>query len=159
MMNEPFVRVGTPADLKEVMRLAALDSLENAIVEPDPYKFVSDVEPALHLDRGVVGVIGGGPGEHLEAFILLKYASMWYSNQLHLEERIVFVDPEYRSAKGGRARKLVEFAKNTADRLGLHLSIGVLSNKRTEAKIRLYERMFGKPVGVYFMHTPKIAEG
>lgn len=154
-MEEPFVRMGVPEDMKEVMRLGALDALENAVAAPDAGKFVSEVEPALHLHHGVVGVIGGAPGERLEAFILLRYATMWYSNEVHLEERIVFVDPEFRSAKGGRARKLVEFAKWTADQLGLSLSIGVLSNERTEAKIRLYERAFGKPAGVYFMHTPK----
>jgi hypothetical protein len=33
------------------------------------------------------------------------------------------------------------------------LLIGVLSNHRTEAKVRLYERQFGKPTGAFFLYN------
>jgi hypothetical protein len=38
---------------------------------------------------------------------------------------------------------------------GIPLAIGVMSNTRTEAKIRLYERVFGAPAGVYFLYNAK----
>jgi GNAT superfamily N-acetyltransferase len=84
--------------------------------------------------------------------VLLRIGQMWYSDTLVVEERAVFTHPEYRSAKGGRARKLCEFSKKVADDLGIPLIIGVLSNHRTEAKVRLYERQFGKPSGAFFLY-------
>jgi hypothetical protein len=80
---------------------------------------------------------------------------MWYSDHSVLEERAIFVDPDCRSAKGGRARRLCEFSKQTADALELPLIIGVLSNHRTEAKVRLYERQFGKPSGAFFLYNAR----
>jgi hypothetical protein len=78
---------------------------------------------------------------------------MWYSDADVLEEKAIFVDPEYRSAKGGRARRLCEFSKQVSDKLGIPLIIGVLSNHRTEAKVKLYERQFGKPSGAFFLYN------
>jgi len=78
---------------------------------------------------------------------------MWYSDAQVLEERAIFIHPDYRSAKGGRARRWCEFSKRTADGLGIPLIIGVLSNHRTEAKVRLYERQFGKPSGAFFLYN------
>ena len=77
---------------------------------------------------------------------------MWYSDNPVLEEKAIFIHPDFRSAKGGRARQLCEFSKQVADSLGIPLIIGVLSNHRTEAKVRLYERQFGKPSGAFFLY-------
>jgi GNAT superfamily N-acetyltransferase len=104
---------------------------------------------------GLVGVIGGDAGEPLEAMIILRIGSMWYSHENILDEKAIYVAPEFRSAKGGRARKLAEWAKTVSEKLGIPLAIGVLSNTRTEAKIRLYERVFGAPAGVYFLYNAK----
>jgi hypothetical protein len=70
-----------------------------------------------------------------------------------LEERAIFIPPEYRGVKGGRARRLCEFAKQAAKAMEMPLLIGVLSNHRTEAKVRLYERQFGKPTGAFFLYN------
>ena len=88
----------------------------------------------------------------IEGGILLRVTTMWYSDDHALEEKGIFIHPDYRSAKGGRARRMCEFAKRTAEQLGLPLLIGVLSNNRTEAKIRMYERQFGKPAGAFFLY-------
>ena len=77
---------------------------------------------------------------------------MWYSDDNVLEEKAIFIHPDYRSAKGGRARRLCQFSKQVADNLGMPLIIGVLSNHRTAAKVRLYERQFGKPTGAFFLY-------
>ena len=78
---------------------------------------------------------------------------MWYSDQDILEEKAIFIHPDYRNAKGGRARRLVEFSKEASDYLKIPLIIGVLSNHRTEAKVRLYERQFGKASGAFFLYN------
>jgi hypothetical protein len=99
----------------------------------------------------MIGKAGGKP----EGAILLRIGTMWYSDNQVLEEKAIFIHPEYRSAKGGRARKLCEFSKQVSDSLGIPLIIGVLSDNRTEAKVRLYERQFGKPSGAYFLYNAK----
>jgi GNAT superfamily N-acetyltransferase len=151
MTNDIKVRVGTPEDLDEIMKIAMVAVEENGFLNPNPGKLAAEIWPALHQDHGIVGVIGE-PGKLIEACVLLRIGQMWYSDTLVVEERAVFTHPEYRSAKGGRARKLCEFSKKVADDLGIPLIIGVLSNHRTEAKVRLYERQFGKPSGAFFLY-------
>lgn len=153
-MDEVVVRTGVEADMDEVMGLLLKAAAENAVVAPNIEKFAEVVWGALIRKTGICGVIGPVGGK-LEGAVLLSMGEMWYSRELILEEKIIFVDPEFRSAKGGRARKLAEFAKLTSQELGLPLAIGVLSTTRTEAKIRLYQRVFGQPAGVYFLYGAK----
>jgi hypothetical protein len=154
-MSEDFgVRIGTPEDVHPMMELALQACEENGFVDPNPYKLLAEIWPALNLDHGLVGIIQDGGGE-LEGAILLRVGPMWYSDANVLEERAIFIHPNYRSAKGGRARRLCEFSKKTADTLEMPLMIGVLSNHRTEAKVRLYERQFGKPSGAFFLYNAR----
>jgi len=152
MAEDLGVRVGGPEDVHPMMDMAMKACDENGFVDPNPQKLLAEIWPALNLDNGLVGIIQDEGGK-LEAAILLRITTMWYSDAQVLEERAIFVDPECRSAKGGRARRLCEFSKRAAAELGLPLLIGVLSNHRTEAKIRLYERQFGKPNGAFFLYN------
>ena len=145
------MRIGTPDDVDGVMELALSACDENGFVSPNPEKLLQQIWPALNLDQGLLGIIGN-TGEKLQGAVLLRVGSMWYSDDEVLEEKAIFIDPRYRSAKGGRARRLCEFSKHVADNLGIPLIIGVLSNHRTEAKVRLYERQFGKPSGAFFLY-------
>jgi GNAT superfamily N-acetyltransferase len=154
-MSEVFVREGIVADFNEVMRLSIDATRENAFVEPDIEMLQGHVYAALDKQMGLVGVIGGEPGKPLEGMIILRIGNPWYSQEKILDEKAIYVAPEFRSAKGGRARKLAEWAKTISEKLGIPLAIGVLSNTRTEAKIRLYERVFGAPAGVYFLYNAK----
>ena len=154
-MAEIFVREGVAEDFNELMRLAVDATRENAFVEPDIEMLAQHMYAALTKQMGGAGVIGGGPGEKLEGMIILRIGNMWYSQDPILDEKAIYVAPEFRSAKGGRARKLAEWAKDVSKNLGIPLAIGVLSNSRTEAKIRLYERVFGAPAGVYFLYNAK----
>lgn len=149
-MNEAIVRTGQPQDLPAVMGMAYEVARENGIVQLDETKVVREFWPALNLDGGIVGIIGEDRTAP-EGFILLRVARQWYSSDPTLEERVAFVRSEFRAKKGGRARKLCEFAKHTAETLRLPLTIGILSNQRTEAKIKLYERAFGKPAGAFWL--------
>jgi len=144
------VRTGTVADVDGVMRLALLGSEENGFTTPSPQKMLHDVYEALSLDHGIMGVIGP-PGGTLEGAVLLRISSPWYTDELTLEERGIFVHPDHRDAKGGRFSRLVEFSKMAAVGLDLPLGIGVLSNHRTEAKVRAYRRLLGEPAGAYFL--------
>lgn len=160
MLEELNVRIGTPDDVDNIMELALNACTENGFVDAVPARLLTEIWPALNRDHGVIGIIGE-PGEKPEAAVLLRIGSMWYSDQQVLEEKAVFVAPAFRGAKAGRARRLVEFSKQAADTLGIPLIIGILSNHRTEAKIRLYERQFGKPSGAFFLYgaTTGMAKG
>lgn len=150
-MSDITVRVATPDDVHQIMDLCMLASDENGFVRPEPKKLLEEIWPALHRSHGIIGVIGEPGADHFEGGILLRTCKLWYSDQLVLEERGVFVHPEYRNAKGGRARKLCEFAKTASKMLEMPLLIGILSNDRTAGKVRLYERIFGKPTGAYWL--------
>lgn len=154
MTEEVHVRVATPQDLHSVLELAMMVASENGIFEPDMNMVVADIWPALNGERGLIGVIGD-PGEPLQGFVLLRIGNLWYSPAEIIEEKTVFVAPKYRSAKGGRARKLCEFSKKVSDELGLPLIIGVVSNHRTKGKEGLYNRLFGPPAGAFWLYGAK----
>ena len=152
MREEPKIRLGTPEDADAMLDLALRAWEENGIKGVNPEKMLGMIKPALYLWQWLVGIIGEPRGK-IEGAVLLRTSQMWYSDEWMLEEKAIFVDPEFRSAKGGRARKLCEFSKKVADDLGIPLIIGVLSNHRTEAKVRLYERQFGPPAGAFFLYN------
>jgi len=156
-MEDLGVRIGTPEDVDGMMDLAMQACAENGFVNPNPQKLLHEIYPALNREYGIVGIIGD-PGKEFEGAILLRTGAMWYSDDVVLEEKAIFIHPKYRSAKGGRARRLCEFAKQAADTIGIPLIIGVLSNHRTAAKIRLYQRQFGKPTGAYFLYGARTGE-
>jgi GNAT superfamily N-acetyltransferase len=151
MAVELKIRIAVPDDVHEIMDLALSACDENGFVDPNPNKLLAEIWPALHREHGLIGAIGEPEGP-IEGVVLLRVGAMWYSDRPVLEEKAIFIHPDYRSAKGGRARQLCEFSKKVADSLGMPLIIGVLSNHRTEGKIRLYTRQFGPPSGAFFLY-------
>lgn len=159
MENEPHVRIGQPDDIIAIMKLAEMAVRENAVGIPDMKKIGDHIWTVLTNpgpETGVCGVIGH-IGDDLEGMTLLRVGPLWYGidESPVLEEKVVFVHPDFRVGKVGRARLLVEFAIKASDEWSLPLAIGVLSSKRTEAKARLYRRLLGEPAGVYFLHNAK----
>jgi hypothetical protein len=157
MFDNFGVRIGTPDDVHPMMDLAMQACDENGFVDPNPQKLLAEIWPALNLENGIVGIIQDEGGS-LEGAILLRVGTMWYSNAQVVEERAIFVHPNFRSAKGGRAKRLCEFSKKVADTLSLPLMIGVLSNHRTAGKIRMYQRIFGEPSGAFFLYGAKTGQ-
>ena len=74
----------------------------------------------------------------------------WYSEEANLEELFIFVKPEHRKTKN--AIELMNFAKWCSETSNLPLFIGVISNERTQGKVRLYKRQFSEPVGSFFVY-------
>jgi GNAT superfamily N-acetyltransferase len=152
MDEELNIRIGNPSDEAAMLELALRAWEENGIKNVNPEKMLGMIKPALYLWQGLCGIIGE-PGKKIEGAVLLRTSQLWYSDDWILEEKAIFVDPEFRNAKGGRARRLCEFSKRVADGIGIPLLIGVLSNHRTEAKVKLYERQFGSPAGAFFLYN------
>jgi hypothetical protein len=153
--HEIAVRTGTPADVHRAMDLALAACADNGLTNPNPVKLLGEIWAALNLDNGIMGLIGG---DKLEAGILLRIDKMWYSDDKTLLERAIFVRPEFRRSgehKVSRVKLLVDFAKNAQKQLDLPLVIGILSNQRSDAKVRLYQRHFGEPAGAYWLYGAK----
>lgn len=148
----PDVRIAAPEDEEELLRLMRVACEEDGQHSMNEAKVRDMVR--LHFDKrgGLIGVIGdkGGP---LKGYLLMVVMEVWYSLEHQVQELSLFVAPEHR--KSSYAKQLMAFGKRTADGLNLDLTIGVLSNSRTEAKVRLYERQFPK-VGAFFVYKPEI---
>jgi N-acetylglutamate synthase-like GNAT family acetyltransferase len=151
MDTELTIRLATPDDMQEVMRLAITACEENGFLNASAELLAKEIWPALNQDHGLVPVIGPPSGE-IQGLALLRIGSMWYSDATVIEERAIFVYPQFRSAKGGRARKLCEYTKHVAETLQIPLLIGVLSGTRTAGKCKMYQRIFGEPKGMFFLY-------
>lgn len=163
MTSPSIVRAAVPADKAELWRLLRLLWSENGVCS------ISDQKVDRHIDhllapktdcvdsgtpRGLIGVIG--PVGALEAAIILAFGSPWYSEDITLDEYLNFVDPAHRSSN--HAKALIGYAKHIVDEVRpshpeFKLVIGVLSTKRTAAKVRLYERLLS-PAGAFFIYPP-----
>lgn len=159
MTSPSTVRIALPEDAQEIWRLFLQGHKENGIFTLAPEKVQWFLHRVLHPEfipvgdtgpRGVIGVIG--PVGSLEGLVFLTIGSYWYSNDLHLEEYIIYTDPEHR--KSHHVQALIEWMKNQVEITNLPLVTGIISNIRTEAKCRLYRRMLPK-IGEFFYVGPK----
>lgn len=148
-MSEIKVRTAQPEDEDAIVEALYEACDENGLFEPDERLIRNHIKQFLNLDNGIIGVIGN---TEIEGLVILSVSTYWYSDSAFLEEYVTFVRPKYRAAKGGRARKLVEFAKRAAEKLSLPLLYGILSNERTVAKTKLYQRHLGNPAGAIFLY-------
>lgn len=162
-ISPSIVRPATDADHQEIWRLFLQGHNENGIFKLAPDKVEFFIQRALHPERvppwdtgprGEIRVIG--PVGKLEAVCFVIIGSFWYSNDHHLEELLVYVDPEYRHSN--HARAIIDWMKRAADNLGIPVLTGIMSNHRTEAKVRLYQRQLPK-IGAFFFYTPQSVDG
>jgi len=154
-----IVRIAKPADHMEIWRLFLLGHRENGKFALAPEKCDWWIQRALHPEmipendsgpRPTIGVIGDVG--NLEAIVIIAIGTYWYTTDHHLEEFVVYVDPECRVSS--HARACVDWMKTQSDGTGLQLMTGIISSHRTEAKVRLYRRML-EPVGAFFMYGGK----
>lgn len=147
----PRVRLATPADLDGLLEMGRELHRENGLMSLDEGMIRQAAEGALLHNRDTFGVIGK-PG-HLEAMIYLGLRQFWYSKDVHLEELLAYVSPNFRKSRNAIA--LIEFAKASALKLGVPLLIGIISSTNTKQKIKLYERRIGPMSGAYFLFNGK----
>lgn len=150
----PVVRVAVLADLPQLLQMGRDLHRENGLLSLSEEKIKEVALRGIEGKGGVIGVIG--PIGAVEAMIHLVVGEYWYSTDGHIEELYNYVKPEYRRTLNAKA--LINYAKKCADRMNIPLLIGVISNKRTEAKIRLYKRMLGEPTGAYFLYNVHTGE-
>lgn len=163
MPCQSIVRSAVPADYQEIWRLFLQGHRENGLFSLAPEKVQWFMNRVLHPEtippgdtgvRGAIGVIGV-PGQ-LEGLVFVTIGTYWYSYDKHIEEFIVYVDPECR--RSDHAQSLIQWMKDQVEITGLPLMTGIISNERTEAKCRLYRRMLPK-IGEFFFLGPKGSSG
>ena len=147
----PRVRLPVEADLPQLIEMGLMLHKENGLLNAAPDLIEIAARRAVNRD-GMIGGVIGDVG-HVEAMICLMTARYWYTRDNHLEELLSYVHPDCR--RSDNAKALIEFAKDCALRLGVPLLIGIVSNERTEQKIRLYQRRLGKPSGAYWLFNSK----
>lgn len=136
-------------DEPQLMSLCEGLAEENALFKPNFDKVRETVRNVVRKKQGFVGCIGSH--EKLEGAILILVSEMWYTDQPCLEELFNYVVPEFRASN--RAVQLVEFAKSVSNKMRLPMLIGIVSNIRTEAKVRLYDRKLSR-AGAFYLHQP-----
>lgn len=148
---QPQVRVAKPEDFVFIVGMAERLHEENGHLEIDRELAENALMGAINQDKAIIGLIG--PTEDIQGIVFLRLCQFWYSKQIILEEMFLYVKPEHRRGTGIPA-SLVKWAVAAGKRLEVPLMIGVLSNQRTRAKLRLYRRFIGHPVGGYFFIMP-----
>lgn len=167
MTSISLVRPAVPADHNELWRMFRAHAEENALFplsEPKVQFYLDRVlypERLTSDDRGPRGIIGViGKVGALEGVIMLILGSPWYSDVITMDDCMNYVDVDHRQSN--HAKTLMDYAKHVVDHIRnghpeFRMIIGVVSTIRTAAKIRLYEKKFGSPVGAYFAY-PKPAD-
>lgn len=142
------VRLATPKDEKKILDLLMLMHEENGLFEMDNDSVREMVRKVLNRENGIIGVIDGE--EEIEAAVCLVIDKLWYAKTWCLNDVFNFVAPKYR--RSTRAKSLISFAKSYSDQVGIPLLMGIVSNVRTEAKIKLLERQLQK-AGAFFIYN------
>jgi GNAT superfamily N-acetyltransferase len=159
MVCPSIVRTARPEDFNEIWRLFLMGHHENGQRTLAPEKAAWHIHRALNPQlippwdlgfRGAVGVIGDTG--NLEGAVMVALGSFWYTHERHIEEYIVYVDPECR--RSFHARALIKWMQDKVESTQLPLLTGVISNVRTAAKVELYRRLGLPEVGAFFMQHP-----
>ena len=148
------VRFATRADEADLLKMCHELHEENGLFDMDEEAVKGTLDHAFDRKGGLIGVIDGPSG--IEASCYLLITSIWYTKENHLEEMWNFVRPQFRQSNPRHVDTLLSWAHYCQERMGLPLMIGVLSNHRTEAKVRLYRRRLGMPVGAFFVIGGKL---
>ena len=165
MTSSPsIVRAAVPDDEEELWSLFRLMHHENGLFplcEPKVQDYLrrvlypETIPPDDTGPRGIIGVIGSPT--QLEAAIMLVLGAVWYTNAISLQDCVNFVHPEYRQSDHSKA--LIAYSKFMTDEIrktdaNFQMMVGVVSTKRTAAKVRLYRRQLAE-IGSFFVYpTP-----
>lgn len=148
------VRMAAPADRQPLWSLMTELHGENGLFSISPSKVDAMLDRYYNRERTLIGVIGdvGRP----VAAIYLELTQPIYSDDWMLCEQFNFVHPDHRRTT--YAKQLIAFAKKCSDDLRLPLMVGILSNKRTEAKMVLYDKWLHR-AGGYYIYGLEHADG
>ena len=147
------VRIAEKKDEEQVLKICRNLSEENGMFPMSESKVNAMLQRAFAREGGILGLIGDDP---IEGMVYMLVSSLWYTDEPFLDELFLYVSPEHRKSRN--AIELMNFAKWCSDESGIPLVIGVISNQKTEGKVRLYQRQFKQPAGNFFFYKKDGAE-
>ncbi len=149
------IRLAQASDEPEILHLLQVMHAESGWRPLDIDAARETFARAFHRQGGILAVIGA-PGS-IRAMLYLLITRAWYTRDNHIEELFCWVHPEHR--RSDYSKLLIEYAKKCSDDISrdmgqkVPLIMGVLTNAQMAAKVRLYRRFFGIPVGAIFAHN------
>lgn len=143
------VRKAVASDKPHIMQMCVENHRDNGQFSLAPHKVEVMIDRAFNGGGAIIGVVGR---DQIEGMLALFIGQQWYTDEWSLEEIQNYVRPQFR--KSTHAKDMINFGVRCSDELGIPLVIGVVSNERTRAKMELYRRQLGEPVGGYFIHRP-----
>lgn len=146
-MND--IRLADTHDEPEILQICAMMHEEQDTYAISWERVVPVIRLATRHERGIIGV--AGPRGSIRGAVCLLIEQPWFSDEYILLEYFNYVRPEHRKSK--LARDQIAYSKSCADALNLDLNFAVLSNVRTEAKVRLYRRLLPCK-GAIFVYSP-----
>ena len=150
------VRIAVESDRERLWSQLMLAAQENAMAPVYQECLEPVIDNMISRKSGIAGVIDGTTA--FAGSVGLTFAQFWYSKEWHVEEMWCFVHPDYRRGQQnkGHAKALLDFAIWWANEMGMPLLMGVLTETRTEGKVRLYKRSLPMR-GALFLHRPNSA--
>jgi len=167
-----IVRIATGDEEEDIVRICKELHAENGqYFKLSEAKVRANLARAFNKKGAMLPAIG--PPGRIEALGYVSIEQFAWSDDWHLSEWFNYVLPDYRRSQ--HAKALLQWEKDAADMMGVVLWIGVVSDIRLAAKLRLYRRIFGTgPVhkmppgvdvdnflsacgcaGAYFVYEPK----
>lgn len=143
----PDIRLAVPDDFPQLMEICRQMHQENGAVSVDWQGVAETISQGLYQQGAMIGVVGGVGA--IEGALYLQISSFWYSKDVMLQELFAYVLPQFR--KSNNAKALIDFAKRCGERFNVPVLIAVISNHRTQEKVRLYSRRLGSPAGAFFL--------
>lgn len=147
MADLPHVRLAVPDDEDDIIAMCRRLHAENGLFTLNEYKVRDCVRRCYNKHGSIVGVIG--PPGALQGSICMELTTFYYSDDLHIAELWNFVDEPYRRSRNAEA--LLRYALDWRAKLNLPLFLGIITNKQMRAKVRLYRKLLGSPVGAFFL--------
>ncbi len=147
----PPIRLGIRADEADMLALCHELHADNGLFDMEEEAVSKMLDRAYDSQGGMIGIIDGD--NEIAAAIYMTITRIWYRSEEHIEELFSFVRPKYR--KSNYALALVQFAMECSHASKRPLIIGILTNKRLEAKVRLYRQKLGMPAGAFFVYGIK----
>lgn len=140
------VRYAVPQDEDKIVSMISLLHDENGLFPLSEKRVREYMQRYFRQEGALIGVIGdvGDP----VASIYLGIEQPYYSETWYLNEAWNFVHPDHR--RSDYAKQLLAWAKNVSEQMHLPLMVGIVTNHRTEAKVRLYEKQLEK-AGAFFV--------
>lgn len=146
------VRLAVPADEDKIISMISMLHEENGIFPLSERKVRDYMQRFFRQEGALIGVVG--PVGDPVGSIYLEIGQPYYSESWYLNEAWNFVHPDHR--RTDFAKKLLAWAKQMSSEMHLPLMIGIVTNHRTEAKVRLYEKQLEK-AGAFFVWNREFA--